>query len=67
MIRTDTVLRVEAMNILIRGLGEVDAERFISIVKSENFDYTEWRRGLWKGKSIEDIHKMAAMYEAANQ
>jgi len=64
--RTDTVLRVEAMDVLIKGLGEVDAERFITIVKSDNFNYTEWRRNLWKGKNIDDIHRMATEYEVAN-
>ena len=62
--RTDTVLRVEAMNTLIRNLGEVDAERFVAIVKGDSFDYTKWRSNLWKDKSIEDIHKMATEYEA---
>ena len=33
--RTDTILRVDAMNVLIEKFGEVDAERFISIVKSD--------------------------------
>jgi len=55
------------MDALIKSLGEVDAERFITIVKSDNFNYTEWRRNLWEGKSIEEIHKMATEYEANSQ
>jgi hypothetical protein len=39
--------------------GEVDAERFVSIIKSDTFDYTEWQRNLWKGKSIDEIYAMA--------
>ena len=62
--RTDTILRVEAMNALIENLGEVDAERFIAIVKGDNFNYTEWRRSLWKGKNVDDIHKMATAFES---
>jgi hypothetical protein len=57
--RTDTILRVEAMNALIENLGELDAERFISIVKADNFDYTKWQRNLWKDKTIDEIYKMA--------
>jgi hypothetical protein len=61
--RTDTVLRLEAMDALIATLGEIDAERFISMVKRDTFDYTEWQRDLWKDKSIEEIHALATEYE----
>jgi hypothetical protein len=40
--------------------------RFISIVKSDNFDYTEWQRDLWKDRSIDEIHQMATAFEARN-
>ena len=42
--RTDSALRYEGMNALSRTLGAVDTERFISMVKRDTFDYTEWRR-----------------------
>jgi hypothetical protein len=60
--RTDSALRYEAMDVLVRALGTVDAERFISMVKRDTFDYTEWRRGLWNDMSIEEIHAEAAAY-----
>ena len=61
--KSEIALRVEAMGILINGLGEIDAERFITIIKSDNFDYTEWQRNLWKDKSIDEIHQMATLFE----
>jgi len=61
--RTDNVVRLEAMDALITTLGAVDAERFISMVKRDTFDYTEWQRKLWDGKSIEEIHTLAAKHE----
>jgi hypothetical protein len=61
--RTDNVLRLEAMDALIATLGEIDAERFISMVKRDTFDYTEWQRDLWKDKDIEEIHALATEYE----
>jgi hypothetical protein len=61
--RTDIILRVEAMNVLIENLGEVDAERFISMVKSDNFDYTKWQKNLWKDKTIDEIYNMAKDFE----
>jgi hypothetical protein len=65
--RTDTILRVDAMNVLIEKFGEVDAERFISIVKSDNFDYTKWQRDLWKDKTIDEIYNMAKEFEEKKQ
>jgi hypothetical protein len=61
--RTDNVIRLEAMDALIAALGEIDAERFICMIKRDTFDYTEWQRGLWKDKSIEEIHAMATERE----
>jgi hypothetical protein len=57
--RTDHIVRIEAMDALIATLGTVDAERFISMVKRDTFDYTEWQRKLWSGKSIEESHTLA--------
>jgi len=62
--RTDTVVRLDAMNALISSLGEVDAERFIVMIKRDTFDYTEWQRNLWNDKSIEEIHMLATAHEA---
>jgi len=61
--KTDNVVRLEAMDALIATLGTVDAERFISMVKRDTFDYTEWQRKLWSDKSIEEIHTLATEYE----
>jgi len=64
--RTDNIVRVEAMSVLINALGAVDAERFISMVKRDTFDYTEWQQKLWDGLSIEEIHTMGVELERAN-
>jgi hypothetical protein len=61
--KTDTVLKVEAMTLLIKRLGELDAECFVSLVKSDRFDYTKWQRDLWKDKTIDDIYGMAVDFE----
>ena len=60
--KTDTIVRIEAMNVLIKSLGAVDTERFICMIKRDTFDYTKWRQDLWKDKSIEEIHAMATEY-----
>ena len=61
--KPDNVVRIEAMDALIAALGEVDAERFICMVKRDTFNYTEWQRGLWSDKTIEEIHTMATEHE----
>ena len=61
--RTDSVLRLEAMNALLTALGSVDAERFISMVKRDTFDYTEWQQNLWEGQSVAEIHRLATEHE----
>lgn len=61
--KTDTIVRIEGMDALIATLGAVDAERFITLVKRDTFDYTEWQRESWSDKSIEEIHAAATEYE----
>jgi len=56
---TDTVLRNEGMRILIKNLGNVEAERFITLINREPFDYTEWQRNLFEGKSVRELSKEA--------
>ena len=47
------------MQVLINVLGEVHAEKFITLILREPFNYTEWQRDLWKDKSVEEISRMA--------
>jgi hypothetical protein len=61
--RTETVLKVEAMDLLLKTFGVLETERFITSIKSNNFDYTEWHKNLFGDKSVEEIHKMAAKFE----
>ena len=56
---TDAELKINGYKILSDTLGEVDAERFISILQRDKFDYTKWQKNLWTEKSIEEISKSA--------
>ena len=51
--------KIKGIEALIAKLGEVQAERFISLIMREPFDYTKWQRDLWPDKSIEEISKAA--------
>jgi hypothetical protein len=55
----EAMLMQTGMQILIKNLGNVEAERFVSTLKRNTFDYTEWQRGLFANMSIEDISKRA--------
>ncbi len=61
-IMTDTEIRTKGMQVLISALGEVQAEKFITLIMREPFDYTEWQRDLWNDKSVEEISKMAMQH-----
>ena len=56
---TDTEIKLQGMEALITALGEVQAEKFISLIMREPFDYTVWQRKLWTDKSVEEISRMA--------
>ena len=60
--KSEIALRNEAMDILVKKLGLVDAERFIATIKKDSFDYTEWRRDLYKDKTIDKIYNEAVEF-----
>ncbi|MEM9398741.1 MAG: hypothetical protein AAF984_00900 [Verrucomicrobiota bacterium] len=49
---TDTEIRVKGIQVLTKNLGEVEAERFISLLLREPFDYTQWQNNLFEDKSV---------------
>ena len=52
---TDTVLRKEGMRKLNEWFGLVDAERFITLIIREPFDYTEWQSDLYNDMTAEEL------------
>jgi hypothetical protein len=55
----EMALRDEGMKILISKLGRVEAERFISLIIREPFDYTEWQRNLFNNMSVKELSNLA--------
>ena len=62
MMINQTVLMETGMKCLVDTLGEVGAERFITQIIREPFDYTKWQRNLFDGMSIEEIGAAATRY-----
>ena len=59
MVKSDTILKLEGINLLIDNLGEVDAERFITLIIKEPFDYTKWQKKLFQGKRVKELSNEA--------
>lgn len=59
MTKSDSVLRLEGMNVLIKELGEVDAERFISLIIKEPFNYTKWQENLFEEENVKELSEKA--------
>lgn len=59
MVKSDSILKLEGINLLIEKLGEVDAERFIALIIKEPFDYTKWQKDLFTGQSVKTLSAKA--------
>lgn len=63
---TDTEIRINGIHALIAALGEVQAERFISLILREPFDYTQWQQKLWADTRLETLSQQAMKYRKKN-
>lgn len=62
MINSASLLN-KGMEYLTEKLGLVEAERFIALIQSEKFNYTEWRKeNLFQDMSIDELSKAAMEY-----
>ena len=64
---TDTELKVKGLQVLSRYLGDIEAERFVSLILREPFDYTKWRQGQWDDLSLEEISRQAMELRRKNR
>lgn len=64
--KNDAVIRREGMSLLLENMGKVDAERFISLIIREPFDYTEWRTDLFGEMSLEELGEKAMEFYNSN-
>lgn len=56
---TEEELKVQGVQALIAALGEVQAERFVSLLSRAPFDYTQWQRTLWSHRDVEEVSHAA--------
>jgi hypothetical protein len=58
-------IRAAGMKILAEKLGIVNAERFITLMKREPVNYTEWQRELYKDVPLEAFLRDAMCFREA--
>ena len=64
--RSVTVIRKEGMDCLLKSLGVLETEVFISSLLRENFDYTEWQREYFADLPLDDFLNKAKEHEQKN-
>ncbi len=57
---------MKGLQVLTEFLGDVEAERFVSLIQRERFDYTKWRQDLDENLSIKEISKKAMALRMKN-
>ena len=61
------MIKHDGFNAIFKSLDLVEAERFVVLLKRDDFDYTEWRKDLWENLTIEELSKKAAQFNSANR
>lgn len=64
---TDEEIKLEGMKALVTALGDVQAERFITLMLRAPFDYTEWQQKLWPDRSVQEISSAAMKLRTTEQ
>jgi len=63
--RSTSVIKKEGLECLIKTLGDLETEVFISSLIREGFDYTEWQRSYFERFSLDDFLGKAAEFDKA--
>jgi hypothetical protein len=61
--RSTSVIKKEGLECLIKTLGNLETEIFISSLIRESFDYTEWQRNYFEKYSLDDFLGRAAEFD----
>ena len=64
--RSTTVIKKEGMDCLVKTLGILETEVFISSLLRESFNYTEWQREYFANWTLDDFLNEAQKYDQKN-
>jgi len=56
---TDEEIKVRGVRALVAALGDVQAEKFVSLLTRAPFDYTKWQAELWPNQEVEALSRAA--------
>ena len=57
--RSDTIIKHEGYAAIFDKLDLLEAERFITLIRRDKFDYTLWRKNLFVDISVEELSQKA--------
>lgn len=63
---TDSEVKQKGLGALLEVLGEVDAERFITLLNRDPFDYTVWQKNLFNDLDVDQISFRAMEFKKKN-
>jgi hypothetical protein len=64
---TDTEVKQKGLGVLLEALGEVDAERFITLLNRDPFDYTTWQKNLFAKEDVNTLSGEAMKFRNDNK
>ena len=64
--RNTATIKKEGMDCLVKSLGVLETEIFISSLLRESFDYTEWQREYFNNWTLDDILSRAQIFDQKN-
>ena len=64
---TDEELKVQGVRALMVALGNVQAERFVSLLTRTPFDYTKWQADLWPDIGVEELSRAAMQLRSGSK
>lgn len=67
MMITDNEIRTKGMQALIQSLGRAQASRFITLTIQAPLDYTEWRKHLFEGMTLEELFEDIEDFEKSQK
>lgn len=63
---SDTEIKDKGFRAIFSVLNEVEAEKFITLIHRDPFDYTKWQKKLFASESIDSIDKAASEFRKLN-
>ncbi len=66
MTNSDIEIMDMGIDCLLKGLGVLETERFISVISRERFDYTKWQQKRFANMKSDEFNQAAIAYTKEN-